>query len=393
MDSRELDQFSEVVGLIYDGATDPARWTRDILPAIGDYVQVPISLLFTPTLMPQDGGMAFIHGIPQKLVDLYTNRYQSEDVIARVALEKGLMFEGSVFADSDLLPRDKFVASKYYREYLSQNAMAHNLVSFVIGDNSAAGVPATACSMWRREGEEPFTQLDRRRVQLLLPHLSRSFGVLQRLRAAEITVASSLTALDRLPGGVFIVDGRAEVTFANQSARRILDDRDGLSLRKRPNTSGLGEIASSDPRTSAEINAAVKTSIERAPFETPHFSQSVAVPKKSRTGSYILQFSALGRNRVSSSSDPSAVVFVTDTNRKLKVDPQLLRDSYRLTAAEARVAIAAMEHATLQEVADHLEISIETVRVHIKRIYAKLGVDSRARFATVMAGLSGTADG
>jgi DNA-binding CsgD family transcriptional regulator/PAS domain-containing protein len=380
------------VGLIYDGATDPSRWTGEILPAIGDYLQAPIALLVTPTLMPQDGGMTFIHGMSQDLVDLYTNRYQSQDVIAHAALEKGLMFEGSIFADSDLLPRETFVASPYYRDYLSRSAMAHNLVSFVIGESSAAGVAATACSLWRKEGGAPFSAPDRQRMQLLLPHLSRSFGVLQRLRAAEITATSSLTALDRLPGGVFVVDARGEATFANQAARRLLDAADGLLLHTRQGAGSLGDIAAADPAVSAEIRAAIHTSVQVSPFETPHFSSSVAVPKTSGTGSYVLQFSALGRTRISSPNDPAAIVFVTDTNRKLKVETGLLRSAYKLTEAEARVAVAALEFATLQEVADHLKISLETVRVHVKRIYAKLGVDSRARFATVMAALAGSTE-
>lgn len=32
--SEELARFSDLIGLIYEGATDPGRWTHDIMPAI-----------------------------------------------------------------------------------------------------------------------------------------------------------------------------------------------------------------------------------------------------------------------------------------------------------------------------------------------------------------------
>ena len=48
MNTSELARFSEVVGLIYEGATDPSLWTKEILPLVGDYLQAPISVMFNP---------------------------------------------------------------------------------------------------------------------------------------------------------------------------------------------------------------------------------------------------------------------------------------------------------------------------------------------------------
>lgn len=43
MDSAnvELTLLSKLIGLIYEGATPPSRWTKDILPAMAEYIQVP----------------------------------------------------------------------------------------------------------------------------------------------------------------------------------------------------------------------------------------------------------------------------------------------------------------------------------------------------------------
>ena len=69
-------------------------------------------------------------------------------------------------------------------------------------------------------------------IEILMPHLSRSLGVMQRIRSTELTMATSLAALDRLPSGVVLVDVHGEVTFANRAARRMLESGDGLRLKK-----------------------------------------------------------------------------------------------------------------------------------------------------------------
>ncbi|TXT23049.1 MAG: LuxR family transcriptional regulator [Gallionellaceae bacterium] len=67
--------------------------------------------------------------------------------------------------------------------------------------------------------------------------------------------------------------------------------------------------------------------------------------------------------------------------------PDLLRSAYGLTPAEARVAIAMLEDKSAREMADELGVSFHTVRVQIRQVYAKLGVNTRAGFVKLMLGL------
>lgn len=69
------------------------------------------------------------------------------------------------------------------------------------------------------------------------------------------------------------------------------------------------------------------------------------------------------------------------------IRPALLQRTYGLTPAEVRVAIALLEGSSAREVADYLNVSPHTVRTQLKQIYAKLGVDTRARFVKLMLGL------
>lgn len=64
--------------------------------------------------------------------------------------------------------------------------------------------------------------------------------------------------------------------------------------------------------------------------------------------------------------------------------PELLRSAYGLTPAETRVAITLMEDRSAREMAENLGVSFHTVRVQIRQVYAKLGVNTRAGFVKLM---------
>jgi DNA-binding CsgD family transcriptional regulator len=388
--NAELMQLSDLIGLIYEGATDPSRWTKDILPAVAKYIQAPGCFLFTAFHTPQNGGYFFLHGIKQEQVDLYVNKYYDEDVWTKSAVEKNLVFEGNVILGEELVSRELLLESKIYKECLSHDSnMAQLMTSLVFGMDSTNSMPA-ACSFFRGLHHPTFGEEDRTRMRLVLPHLSRSLGVMQRLQSAELTVATSLAALDRLPSGVLLLNGSSAVAFANRSAQRMLEDGDGLRLRKLTNAAGLGNLMAENAIASKMISDAISATLNRDPFATPHFSKCVTVPRPSGLANYTLQLSALGDHNefTTDSSAFAAIIFMADGAQVLKIDQALLQSSYGLTPAEARVAVTLMECSSAQEVADTLGTSHHTVRTQIKHVYAKLGVDTRARFVKLMLGLA-----
>jgi len=388
--NEDLARLSDLIGLIYEGATDPARWTRDILPAVLEYIDAPACILFTPANTPQNGGYFFLHGIPQEQVDLYMTRYLQEDVWAAATIAKGLVYEGNVILGQELVPRAQLLESRFYQECLSRDEnMAQLMTSIVFGLESASAVP-TACSFFRGLHHPEFNEDDRARLRLVLPHLSRSLGVMQRLRSAELTVATTLAALDQLPSPVLLLDQSGAVAHANGPAQRLLEEGDGLRLRKLAHTPGLGNLVAEDEEAGRAILEAINATLSRDPYDTPHFSSCVAVPRAAGGAGYAMQFSALGDHNEFGGSTGSyaAIVFIADGAQQLQIDPALLQSAYGLTPAEARVAVVLVESGTVEQVAQTLGTSPNTVRTQIKQIYAKLGVDTRARFVKLMLGLA-----
>jgi len=53
--NNKLSEFSNLVGLIYEGTTDPNRRAKDIFPAVDKYIQLPECIPFTNLHTPQNG--------------------------------------------------------------------------------------------------------------------------------------------------------------------------------------------------------------------------------------------------------------------------------------------------------------------------------------------------
>lgn len=385
----ELSKLSHLIGLIYEGATDSSRWTKDILPAVAEYIQAPGCFLFSALHTPQDGGYFFLHGIRQEVVDLYMTKYISSDVWTISAVKKNLFLEGNVVLGEELVTRDQLLESTIYKECLSLNDMAQLMTSVIFGMDSTSAMPS-ACSFFRGLSDPIFGEEDRTRMQLVLPHLSRSLGVMQRLRTAELTVATSLAVLDRLQSGVLLLNAAGAVAFANSKAQRMLDDADGLRLRKLTNAAGLGNLIAESAESTKEITDAVSATLNRDPYSTLHFSKSVLVPRTSGLASYTLQLSALGnQNEFSAGTGAyAAIIFITDGAQDVEVDSELLQSAYGLTPAEVKVAITLLKSDSVLDVAKILGTSANTVNTQIKHVYAKLGVDTRARFVKLMLGMA-----
>ena len=376
--------------MIYEGTTLPGRWTESILPAIARYIQAPVCILFTPFHAPQNGGYFFLHNMGQDYIDLYMSKYIHADVWALSLVERNQFLESNIIIGEEVVPREQLLSTVFYKEFLCHDPKIAQLVSgMVFGTDSADSIP-TVCTFFRGFHHPEFGEQERERMKLILPHLSRSLGVMQRLRVAELTATSTLAAFNRLSTGVLLTDSTGEIRFINKVAESMLNNGDGLRLNKRPYSTGLGQLTADDSLAQRALSAALRATLTVDPCDTEHFSDSVIIPRSLSKAIYTLQFSALaGQSEFGVDGKFAAIIFVTDSAQRVEVDPNWLVNAYGLTPTEARVAIVMLKCGATQEVADYCNISLNTVRTHVKQIYVKLGVDTRARFVKLMLGFAG----
>lgn len=74
----------------------------------------------------------------------------------------------------------------------------------------------------------------------------------------------------------------------------------------------------------------------------------------------------------------------TRARRGTRDDGVWLRERYRLTAQEARVALLIAEGHVAKEVAAMLGVTVFTVRAHLRNIFMKVGVTRQAALVRVV---------
>lgn len=398
---RDTKLLSDLTHRIYNASLHPEQWV-DAVTQIHASLQANKSILFTPYLGPQHGGIAFPVGFSQESLDIWATKFIDKDEIGKKMLQKQLFFSGNVCTDRDLFPTEyeyqAYLDSEIYCDYASHYDLHHNLVGVVF--DGSPDLPASVYSAWRGNEAPAFDNDDKDWMGLLISHISRAMGIMMRLDTARLQAATLQATLNRMKFGVMLLNEELRVVHLNNAAKTILERNDGIRLNKNRFLESRGvdtrvhipaqcqtvkKTRSNDNEqhtVASWLNACKKMSSA----EQHHFMHGLTVFRKSDTGNdvigtqrrrkYVFQFAPLPDSDLMKLQDGSAhyAVFVFDPKAAKLPCIEKLMTIYALTETEARISQAFVEHGSYKGVARYLQISENTVRWHIKNIYPKLGI-------------------
>ena len=224
---RDREQLSDLVHQIYEASAHPERW-HQVVASITASFGAAKGLMLTPNLGPQHGGLVFPTGIDEAALQLWASRYIDKNVWAIGMEKRGLWREGHAWVGEDMLPRQEFLASPFYREFLSVQGIAFVCAGIVFAGSS--DLPATTLAVFRDIHEPNFDKVDIAWMKLLVSHVSRSLGLMMRLDKALVQNASLLASIDRLSLGVALLNDTMQVVHLNQPARKVINRGDGLFI-------------------------------------------------------------------------------------------------------------------------------------------------------------------
>jgi PAS domain-containing protein len=129
-------------------------------------------------------------------------------------------------------------ASEFYNDWGAPFGVCHVVGAVVPLDARATGTLGLALE--RPCAAEAFTEADRQRLNVVLPHLQRAVQLRQRLSHLEAQAEVGFAALDALSLGVVVAAADGAIVFANTAAEVLARRDEGLRLRGR--LSGLGAM-------------------------------------------------------------------------------------------------------------------------------------------------------
>lgn len=390
---RSLDHLSHLIHLIYDAGIHPERWVTAVA-AIAESFNTTKALLFTPTLAPQHGGIIFPAGITENSIQLWASKYLGQDPWIKAIEDRDLWKQGGVARGDDLVPRKELETSKYYQEFLQPIGTTCVCAGFVFENGPAT--KGTVLSVYRDKHESPFSQDDMSWMRILISHLSRSLGVMQRLEMARIQRASLLASFDRLQFGVVLLDSRMYVLHLNRPAQAVMHRNDGLRIESgqlADMRNGVGKALPQSkgtrPKLISGLNAWLTKVNEGLLIESNHFLDGYVVSRDDNL-QYIVQCSTISpkSNWIVNDASVAYIAFIHDPAAIRLPSVKMLMEIYGLTRAEAKVALAFATGCSYGEVAIQLHISEETVRSHVKELYPQLRVHRQADLVRLILSLA-----
>lgn len=197
--------------------------------------------------------------------------------------------------------------------------------------------------------------------------------------AVPIAVGDVIASvLDLLVIGVVVVDAELRVRWLNRIARDVLLPTRGMWIGENARLTTADSVLGD--KLARAVTRAVDGCEHRLSPKSPCGCAACSVPDQIVDSLFVTRLP---------SSDPTALILLTAPATSQSRAPAILASLYKLTRAEAGIAIDVLAGATISEIASRRRITWHTTRTHVKHVFAKAGVSGRTGF--LRAFLSGPA--
>jgi DNA-binding CsgD family transcriptional regulator len=371
MSSPELAdaRLSALIAHYYDAALDSSLW-----PGTATRTAQVLDSTSTVIKLHGDGARVDLLECTDNLVVAERDRAWAEDWHRRDLWVERSVAHGlsRVITDEDLVTPEEQARSGFYQEWLRHLDIHHMLGAVFQAAEGVIGV----LGIHRTREAGAYTEVERSKVALLLPHLQRALRLGRRLSALSQAHATALQALDRVDTGVIVVDARCRVTLSSAMADALLRGNTELAVHG-------GCLVLQRPALRDALSARVRAAVDVAQGEPGDPGAALCVPRMGRLP-LVLEIAPLRPSlSVFGDQGPAALVFIRDP--EAPADLEKLRVLFDLTRTEAAVAAALAQGRSLEGIASGLGIGLATVRSHLKRILAKTGTHRQAEVVALLA--------
>jgi DNA-binding CsgD family transcriptional regulator len=352
---------------LYDAAMDMRAWQ-----GLGARLATVLDAQ-TMGLWVEDHGQIreLVATVPAEALAAYQQYYYALDLYATAAARQPQM---TALLGHELVPPQVVLASEYYHDYGVPFGVCHVMGATAPLHTGASEMMGIA--VHRPHDAPAFMDVERQRLNVLLPHVQRALQLHRRLGHLEAQAQTGFTALDALALGVVVAAADGAIMFANAAAEALTRSDEGLRLGGR-----LGGLGAIQPREAQALRGLL--------YAVTHGGAGgmLRVTRRTQPPLAVLVAPLPTRLHPATALAPSlALVLITDPADSPRLAVPALQQLFGLTAAEAGVALAAGHSA--EEIAAERRVSVPTVRTQIRQILAKTGALHLRDLVRLLAGLA-----
>jgi DNA-binding CsgD family transcriptional regulator/PAS domain-containing protein len=368
-----LDQFSDIVELIYAAALEPSRWqdvgrllcemTDSVIGGVGIFDATTSEFISTHG-----------HGLPPNYFDLYRQTVPFNPMLPYIALSA----PGETWTNSQVVPDDELFKSRFYRDFMKPLHLRDSIGVVCLKSGPRFGVLVA-----NRAADQPvYGEAERRLFQRLSSHVCRALSISDMLDLRSVKTDVLIETLDAIVAAVFVIDATGRVLHHNRAAERLLKSGRVMSLRNE-------KLWPVDALSRTALKLALEQALD-SPGATDAAPIDAAIPLASLNGAgpgmiaSMLPLGNVAAQPVSGAGPARWAVFIQDPKAPVPMPGEAFARLYKLSPAELRVAMGLSSGMTVEAVADSQGSSPATVRTHIKRLFAKTDTNRQIDLVRLM---------
>jgi len=356
--AADLARLDQLLGSIYEGPMESPPWHCALQLLQNQLKAKHVTLMLRPPSPDSSAVMINTGPVTTQGVESYSSHFFTLDPFVRLK-------EGDVVTAEELIGKP-WLDSAFYKEYLKPLDIRHLLGADIY---TKEGIE---CRLRATRGVDakPFNGEDKALVRFLLPHLKRSIQLHARLDFLESERQLFAGTVNRMLLGIVNFDESGSLLESNQEAKRILAEKDGISL------SGNNLIVHSSTE-GRELQRMIKQALTPAPGNAaPSVVEALAVTRPSGRSKLGVLVKAIPMSQWSESRHrPAVAVFLRDPDaNSVQPSHEMVRRLFELTRMEATLALLLAEGFTLDEAAEKMNVRRNTARTHLRSIFCKTGV-------------------
>jgi DNA-binding CsgD family transcriptional regulator len=351
---NDSPDLSTLLAAMYDCAIVPDLWPR-VLPLLAGYMDSRTAAIGARTRAADKPGFFVEFGFDPEVHDIYVSKYRA--INPRISAMKMFSVDEPVRTE-DILDIEEYKQSTYYTEFHSPYDIGDVLIAKVIEDMHRI-------VSWNVSGKPGYSIDDVERFRALCPHIRRILTISDLLEQRTTERDSLAEVLNHLAAPVIMVDPKRRIVHTNISAQEFLAEGKGLS-------SVHGVLTASDPRNQEGLRR-----VTRAP-DLDAKSLALESDEGPLTVATVLPLTSGLRAGYGKQLSASAAIFVHNQPSFDDGMVTTLATAFGLTGAEARVLSALLEGLSLADTAARFQITVNTVRWHLKRLFEKTSTNRQS---------------
>jgi len=340
-----------------------------------------VSMLVSYDLPHRHGHIHAADGISSSYRRSYDELYAAHDPWA--ARVRDLALPGTVWKGDQILSNMERIKSRYYNEWLKPQGIAHVIRGVLHREHEEI----LFVDVGRRSDAGGYHQKDVDTFRSLLPKLQRGANLRLVIDGLRRRSEAALRALDMIPIGMLVIGLEDHPVIVNRYARDLLSNLRSTSENLLSRFQLQSDKADCLPETTRKRSVHQRAPISRTTAMDMTHPISIPRPDGLRPLSAVVVHLSMATDNCAEDG-LSHLVLISDPDHGIALNRERLQRIYGLTPAEARLAALLVEGKRLRTAAADLEISFETARTHLKRIFSKTNSESQADLVRLLLNLA-----